>query len=194
MRTNLSVPELSAASVPPAKPSPFALSIPPSTCRVLAAPLKLVLTGALPQITIPPQSPDCGFGEAEVNTMGSVGNPFACSLAPRVMINAATSVPLYEPLITVPGSMVMVALLTMYTSPLSMYVFCFFSTVSAPMRPCRVIVCPVVPLPLPPPFTITTWISPSDSILRQPLQAKVASAVKRNKDCFMIGCLTDKSY
>ena len=92
----------------PAKPSPFALLIPPSTSSKPCVPLKAELIGALPKITIPPQSPLCGFGEREVNIIGSVGDPTATNLLPLVITKAATSAPLNAPLITVPASTVIV--------------------------------------------------------------------------------------
>ncbi|MNE50478.1 hypothetical protein D3C80_1450550 [compost metagenome] len=73
--------------------------------------------GAFPKIIIPPQSP--GFllfiSFSDVKTIGSVSSPSATILEPLVI----TSVPqvLSSPLMTVPGSIVRVALLVTYTTP-----------------------------------------------------------------------------
>ncbi len=81
---------------PPAKPSPNELSIPPSTCNTPVPPplpVKAVFTCALPQITIPPQSPERGTGELDVNTIGFSCVPSAMIFAPRVITSAATLAP-----------------------------------------------------------------------------------------------------
>ena len=82
---------------PPAKPSPNELLTPPSTSKIPGpppVPVNAVLTAALPQITIPPQSPERGTGELEVNTIGFSCVPSATSLAPRVITSVATEVPM----------------------------------------------------------------------------------------------------
>ena len=61
------------ASPLPARPSPNELSTPPSTWNNPCVPLKAALIPALPQIIIPPQSPLCGLGEAEVKISDLTG-------------------------------------------------------------------------------------------------------------------------
>ncbi|MNR48431.1 hypothetical protein D3C85_1676690 [compost metagenome] len=70
-----------------------------------------LLIGAFPKIMIPPQSP--GFLSVvsllEVKIMGSVSEPSAIILEPLTITNVPQV--LSSPLITVPGSIVRVALL-----------------------------------------------------------------------------------
>ena len=71
--------------------------MPPSTDvkPFTAAPFQVKdwFTVAEPKITNPPQSPDCGFNAAEVNTIGASAVPFAIILAPRQITKEATSAP-----------------------------------------------------------------------------------------------------
>ena len=82
------------ASPEPASPSPLALSTPPSTWYKPLMLLKLVLIAAFPNIIMPPQSPLCGLGDADVKTIGLSTVPSAINLEPLVMIRAPTSLPL----------------------------------------------------------------------------------------------------
>ena len=80
------------------------------------------LLAALPNNTMPPQSPmarDPGAA-LEVKTIGCAIVPSATNLAPLVMIKAEPAEATL-PRITVPGSMVKVALFLTYTGPLNKY-------------------------------------------------------------------------
>ena len=87
-----------SASPDPANPYPTCVSFTPPSTEVkpfTAAPfqVKAWFTFAVPNKTIPPQSPDCGFCDAEVKTIGLSAVPFAINLAPRQITNDATSIP-----------------------------------------------------------------------------------------------------
>ena len=116
-----SLPVGKAASPEPAKPKPISASlIPPSTevKPVTAVPFHVNtwFTLAVPNKTIPPQSPDAGFGWAEVNTIGFSAVPFATILAPRVITKADTFAP-DLPCTLAPASIVSVTPFVTYTIP-----------------------------------------------------------------------------
>src|SRR5437588_2562250 len=73
-------PELSAKLLPPNWVS--LLIGKPATC------IRPALVGALPKITMAPQSPGCGVDEADVNTTGLSAVPLINSLDPTVIISA----------------------------------------------------------------------------------------------------------
>ena len=97
------------------------MSTPPSTWynpdTAVPFTVKLVLIGAVPHNTIPPQSPDCGLAEADVNTIGLSTVPLAIIFAPRQTTKAETSAPENCPFTVAPASTVRVTPLVMYTIP-----------------------------------------------------------------------------
>ena len=113
IRTNLKIPLSSFASVPP-----YLRPTPPST---VGAGSNGRLVGALPKITIPPQSPGvlCPIGLPLVNTIGSVALPSAINFAPLSIIMAPFSV--MSLTITEPGAIVIVLPSVTYTYPFKVY-------------------------------------------------------------------------
>ena len=96
------------------------------------------MVGALPQSTIPPQSPyeRAPAGWLDVNTIGAVAVPFAIIFAPL----SITKVPFVflSPLMITPLSMVNVAPEVTYTKPFNKYCLLLVQVVLVEILSCTV--------------------------------------------------------